>query len=394
MAEAHVIRARVYRYALPLRNPLPLPGTTLRVRTGLLLRLTGDRGGEGWGEIAPLPGFSREDLPHVLGEARSLCRRLPGRSVTADGVLDASLRDSLPPLSPAAGFGLESACLELWGREHGVSPAGMLGAPEPVSVPVNALVPSGAGIADVDALQASGYTVFKLKVGRRPMQEELSAVRALAVHVAGRGRLRLDANRAWSLSDAVRFIGGLPRESIEYVEEPLRDPSALPAFARATGAPFAVDETLVETVLRRPPPSSNAGVARDGPSGPVWAALLSLPGLRAVILKPMLLGGVGRCMAIGQEAQDNGLLPVFSSCFESGVGIGLLAALAGALGPDIACGLDPYRWLVEDIVDPPPVLRGGRLTCRACGSTSGTVNTRHLQDVTDGDDTMPAERKQ
>ena len=43
----------LYRYSLPLRGPLVLKGTTLYVREGLLLRLSGDEDSEGWGEITP-----------------------------------------------------------------------------------------------------------------------------------------------------------------------------------------------------------------------------------------------------------------------------------------------------------------------------------------------------
>ena len=72
----------LYRYSLPLRRPLTLKGVTLQRREGLLLRLSGDDGSEGWGETAPLPGFSEESLDEATVQARRLGGSMIGREVT------------------------------------------------------------------------------------------------------------------------------------------------------------------------------------------------------------------------------------------------------------------------------------------------------------------------
>ena len=54
-------RTDVYRYTLPLKEPLTLRGETFAEREGLLLRVESDTGAHGWGEAAPLPGFSTEN---------------------------------------------------------------------------------------------------------------------------------------------------------------------------------------------------------------------------------------------------------------------------------------------------------------------------------------------
>src|SRR3954452_321750 len=68
----------LYRYSLPLRSPLALKGTTLRNREGLLLRLYGDDGSEGWRESAPLPGFSEEALDEPALQLRRPAETLMG----------------------------------------------------------------------------------------------------------------------------------------------------------------------------------------------------------------------------------------------------------------------------------------------------------------------------
>ena len=54
--------ARLYSYKLPLKN---LPW---KEREGLILEWNGN-----WGEIAPLPGFSRESLAEAKAERGPLC---------------------------------------------------------------------------------------------------------------------------------------------------------------------------------------------------------------------------------------------------------------------------------------------------------------------------------
>jgi hypothetical protein len=45
--------------------------------------------------------------------------------------------------------------------------------------------------------------------------------------------------------------------------------------------------------------------------------------------------------------------PVISAAFESGIGIRAMALLASEMGlVDTAMGLDTYRWLAEDVLEP------------------------------------------
>ena len=52
-------RCQLFRYRLPLRRPLRLPaGDDLTVREGILFCVTAADGYVGWGDAAPLPGWS------------------------------------------------------------------------------------------------------------------------------------------------------------------------------------------------------------------------------------------------------------------------------------------------------------------------------------------------
>ena len=73
----------LYRYDLPLSEPVKIKGAALHRREGALLRLTADDGSEGWGEAAPLPRFSAESLDDATQQLRAMAPLLMGREMPA-----------------------------------------------------------------------------------------------------------------------------------------------------------------------------------------------------------------------------------------------------------------------------------------------------------------------
>jgi O-succinylbenzoate synthase len=232
---------------------------------------------------------------------------------------------------PSVQFAVESARLELHAAAQDRSIPALFGATQD-HIRLNALIPSDT--ADVrraaDRLWADGYRTLKLKVGRRPVSEDVQRVHTLAEGVGAEGEIRLDANRAWSVAEGEQFADALGDVPLEYVEEPLTDPSALPAFAGRTGLPVALDETTRERTPEE---------------------LASLAPMAAVVLKPTLLGGIRtvRRWVVAARAQD--ATPVLTGAYESGVGLRMLAALAAAL-TDAPAGLLTYDRLADDLLTP------------------------------------------
>ena len=322
-----------YRYRLPLRAPLQLNGRTITVREGLLVRVVGASGEEGWGDVAPLPGFSPVSLAETHDELHMVARALCGCP------LDEALAhvEKITAVSSVR-FGMELALFDLHARIDGTTlPQALCETPRP-AVSLNALL-TGRGEAVLEAadrLRADGYRAVKLKVGRQSVPDDVALVRRVKERVGEAVALRLDANRAWSLDEARTFAGGVKGVSIAYIEEPLADAAALPAFVADTELPVALDETVQE------------GAA---PSAHPYAC--------AVIIKPTLAGGIVRAQQLVRQATENGMTPVLSAAFESGVGVRGLIALAAGFGPDdTPVGLGTYRWLAEDVLRPRLTLTG------------------------------------
>ena len=98
---------------------------------------------------------------------------------------------------------------------------------------------------DARRLIEKGYRTIKLKVGRHSLNEDIVAVKALRTTAGNGTEIRLDANRAWSLKEAVSFGKSVADCRIQYIEEPLKEAADLTQFFKQTGIPFALDESLV-----------------------------------------------------------------------------------------------------------------------------------------------------
>ena len=351
----------VYGFRLPLTGRLVLRDATLTDREGLLLRLSGEDGLSGWGEVSPLPGFSPETLPEAAVGLRSLAASLVGRNVTgewmgADGDL-ARLLDGME-IVPSVRFGLELAAWNLYGASTGASLPALISPGHRPTVPVNGLL---AGSPDevlegARRMRDAGYVAVKLKVGGQPVSEDVALVRAVAEALGGDVALRLDANRAWSLDEALGFARGIEGQEIEYLEEPLADPAGLEEFALKGGVKVALDESLV---------------------GMEPESLAEHPYAGAVVLKPSLLGGLSRTLRLAERAVGLGMRPVVSSAYETGVGTAALVALAAGIGTgEIPAGLDTYRRLAGDVIEPRLPLPAPRLRVREAVSWNGIVRDR------------------
>jgi len=329
--------AHLYRYRLPLTDPLSVGERTLTEREGLLLCLQDSDGREGWGEAAPLPGFSEASLGDVLEHGRRLADLLVGMEISVSG--RNTLLGSLPEadLHASVQFAGESALVELGAAVRGISVLDLLGGGDE-SVALNALITDDCSdlVEAAENIRKNGYRAAKLKVGRRDISADVARVRRVHAALNGEVSLRLDANRAWTVEEATTFAEEVGELSLAYVEEPLADPTALPGLVEATGLPVALDETT-----------------REGDPG-------ELPDdypIRAVILKPTLLGGITPTRAWTQWAERREAVPVVSASYESGVGLRMLAALASSL-PSAPAGLSTYSRLAADVLLPRPPIEG------------------------------------
>jgi len=209
------------------------------------------------------------------------------------------------------------------------------------SVPVNATVPAVAA-PDVPAVLARfpGCTTAKVKVAQagQVLADDVARVAAVRAALGPTGRVRVDANAAWTLAEARVALEALAPFDLEYAEQPCASLEDLAAL-RGHGVLIAADESIRKA------------------ADPLRVALAGAADL--VVLKVAPLGGVARALEVARAC---GLPVVVSSALDTSVGIAAGVALAAAL-PDLpyACGLATASLLAGDVVRPSLDGHGGSI---------------------------------
>lgn len=295
-------------FTFRLRTPVHAAWGTLERRELLRVRLRDTGGDMGVGEAAPLEAY--------------------------DGVSLAAVRAELErgePTLPHAVAAVDMAELDLRARREARPVAALLADKPLASVPVDALVAAedreGAATAAA-ALVAQGFRCLKVKVGIGDDGGRLAAVRAAAGPDVA---LRIDANGAWTVEEAIAALGALAPVGLELCEEPVHGVEALRAVRDAVDVPVAMDETA-----RTP------GAAASGATD-------------AVCLRIGGDGGISRVLAIAEEARAAGSDVYLSSTFDGPAGIAAALHAAAALHVTRPCGLATLS-LFDGLRDPfPPV---------------------------------------
>jgi O-succinylbenzoate synthase len=345
---------QIFRYSLPFKKPYSFKGRILELRDGALLKLTTDAGIHGFGEAAPLPGVSAENVDDAIRDLQGL------KPVLLDGVLPESWGRFT--LCPSVRFAVEAAVLNLFSNTANATPARMLESSSPSRVDVNALLegPLTELIEQTVDLINQGFTVFKLKVGSGNLMQDVEKVQALSDILHNQGVLRLDANQSWSYEQALAFVQKIPIGEIEYFEEPFAETARIPEFFKHTQIPVALDESL----WKKPE--------------------LEFPkvGLAAIVIKPTLIGGLERSLEWIEKARKAGIKAVISSTFESGVGISMLVNLAaGSRQPGLAFGFDTLKWFAEDLLRAPISIENGSLRVGPGIKDESQLNMKFLSEV-------------
>jgi O-succinylbenzoate synthase len=222
--------------------------------------------------------------------------------------------------------------------------AGNWPAPVRTSVPVNVTVPAVGPEQAHAIVSAGGCTTAKVKVAEpgQNLAEDQARLEAVRDALGPRGKVRIDANGAWSVDEALAALVRLDRAAggLEYAEQPCATVEDLAAVRRRTGVLIAADESI-----RR---ATDPYRVRD------------LEAADIAVLKVQPLGGVRACLRIAEEI---GLPVVVSSALETSVGIAAGVALAAAL-PELpyACGLATVQLLADDVAVSPLLPVDGALS--------------------------------
>jgi O-succinylbenzoate synthase len=209
------------------------------------------------------------------------------------------------------------------------------------ALPVNMTL--AAGPPDEVAEQAraglrEGYACFKLKVGLPDDPERVAAVRAA---VGPWPALRVDANGAWSVDEAVRAIRGIEEHDLEFVEQPCKTLRELAEVRQRVSTAVVADESV----------SSMRELRRA----------VELEACDVVNVKLAASGGFAPARELLREARAAGLDAFLSSTLDGPWGIAAALQLAGSEELTLACGLATLGLFDSPLARALPAPRGGTL---------------------------------
>lgn len=303
------IEEATYRF----REPMLTAWGSLEERTVLVLTVEDGHGVRGRGEAAPLEPYDGVPLAIV----REALERYRPILADADDLRGGELLDACREAADLP-HALAAVDLALWdraGRRERRAVADLIADDPADVVQVNATIAAtdrASAAAEAAAAVQAGFGCVKVKVGLGDDAGRVAAVRAAA---GPRVDLRLDANGAWEVDEAVRTIEMLSPAGLELVEEPVHGLDALRQVRERVPVRVGMDETA----------------DRDG-------ALFS-GAADAVCLKIARCGGIAGTLAAASLVRASGAGVYLASTFDGPIGIAAAVHVAAALKPDAACGL-------------------------------------------------------
>ncbi len=258
MSTLRLARLEAYAYRVPISNPIKVAFGTFRDRPMVLVRAVEQDGSEGWGEVwCNWPSVTAEHRARLTAD---IGERLVGRAFqgpaqafgqhTREMEVLALQTGEQGPIA-AAIAGIDIALWDLAARRDGVPLHRYLGSDTTkthVPVYVTGINPD-APEQFAQARQAEGHRAFKLKVGFE-MVKDLANLRAMRETLGADAVITCDANQAWSLAEARRFVGEAQGLNLQWLEEPIRvdaPDSEWLKLARESTIPLAGGENLQGT---------------------------------------------------------------------------------------------------------------------------------------------------
>lgn len=237
---------------VPTIRPHVLAMATMHRQVLCLVRIRCDDGIIGTGEATTIGGLSYgPESPEGIKLAIDtyFAPLLLGRDAACPAALMDLLERNLVG-NRFAKCAIETALLDAQGQRTGLAVSELLGGRLRDRLPVLWTLASGDTVRDIAEAEAmidqSRHNAFKLKIGKRPVAEDVAHVGAIRKALGNRASIRVDVNMAWDEISARRGIAMLADAGCDLVEQPIhRNHRAGMARLRA-GAPIPImaDEAL------------------------------------------------------------------------------------------------------------------------------------------------------
>ena len=311
------MKATCHKHILNFKRPSGTSRGVLKTKETWFIVLE-ENGKKGIGECGILRTLSVDDRPDYEEKLRWTCQNIH----LGKERLYTELKEF-----PSIQFGIEQAFLSLKSEDpFKLFPSEFTAGKD--MIPINGLI--WMGEKDfmknqiVEKLEA-GFNCIKLKIGAIDFQSELDLLKYIRSQFAAETiEIRVDANGAFSASEALNKLEKLSKFQLHSIEQPIavNQHKAMNELCSKTPLPIALDEELI-------------GVFNKNNKD----ELLQTIKPQYIILKPSLIGGFKGSLEWIASAEANKIDWWITSALESNVGLNAIAQFTYTLKNSMPQGL-------------------------------------------------------
>lgn len=328
--------ASYHQYILNFKKP---SGTSRGVLTTketwfIVLRSESD---VGIGECGILRGLSADDRPDYEAMLKWVCENI---HLGLDQLLQQTVA------FPSIQFGLEMAFQTLeCSSPFLLFPSAFTEGEE--FIPINGLIWMGSKAdmkRQVKSKIESGFSCIKMKIGAIDFDSEIAVLKSIREEFSENDiEIRVDANGAFSPSNALSLLSRLSNLKIHSVEQPIKQGQwdEMAALCSKTPIPIALDEELI-------------GVFDVTDK----ASLLQTIKPQYIILKPSFIGGFKGSAEWIELAKNQNIGWWITSALESNIGLNAIAQWTYQLNNDLPQGLGTGSLFTNNFDSPLQVKNG------------------------------------
>jgi o-succinylbenzoate synthase len=301
----------------------------------------------GWGESAPLPKLSIDDVQNFEEVLAGTVKRLSGISVLeSESEVLKWVKSHISENFPSIRFAFETALLDLLnGGKKMIFDTPFFHSEK--AMPINGLIWMGDRefmLNQIDKKLAEGYSCIKMKIGAIDFDQECNLLGYIRKQFgAEKVILRVDANGAFSTEEALNKLKILHEFDLHSIEQPIKQ-GQLPemtSLCRLSPLPIALDEELIgihEIEEKR--------------------KLLETIRPQYIILKPTLVGGIGSSREWIELAESMDIGWWMTSALESNIGLNAIAQFTSTYGIILPQGLGTGQLYHNNIDSPLRIEKG------------------------------------
>jgi o-succinylbenzoate synthase len=300
------------KYQIPFKTPFRIAGNEFSTRKGIIMVFS-DGKVEAYGEVAPLPGFSDESLSQVEAVLKM------NRDHLDRSIQSGQARQVLKVLDqvhqfPSLAFGIDTLLHDYESKKTNKPLVEYLFGDDFHDIECNGTISISSEKKTFESAAEfveKGFKTLKLKVGT-DFEKELRILTSLRKKFPAIA-IRIDANQAWSESEAEHNLNQLEPLKIEYCEQPVssNDIRSLIRIKDKVSIPIAADESL-----------RNKDMITE---------VCEQQAADFLILKPNLIGTFKDIFVTNELANTHNIEAVFTTSLETSVSIAAIAALAAGL---------------------------------------------------------------